>query len=84
MWVLAWGNRFLRALNIAQRLSGFAWHEDVKVDILSQYLEGKALSYFNAQYTNWWNQDQSLGYAMDGMFRAFNVRLSLKQAVVFG
>ena len=71
----------MRALNMAQHASKCMWPEDVKIDVLSHYLEGKALSHFNAQYENWWKQDQSLIYAMDCMHRAFAVNLTLKQAV---
>ena len=77
-----WGKRFLRQLNLAQRASGFMWHEDLMVDVLSQHLEGKALSYFNAQYESWFQQEPTLLYVMDCMYRAFSVQLTLKQASV--
>ena len=75
-----WGKRFLSSTNIAQRASGFLWHEDVLIDVFSQYLEGKALSYFNAQYENWFDQDPRLLYTMECMHRAFSVKLTLRQA----
>ena len=78
---MEWGHRFLRAINMAQRLSGLVWPEDICIDVLSQYLDGRALSYFNAQYLNWWSQQPTLVFALDGMFRAFSAQLTLKQAV---
>jgi hypothetical protein len=76
-----WGERFLRAIEIAQRHCGFFWPEDIKIDCISHYLEGKALSYFNAQYVAWWEQDSTLVHAMNNMYKAFSVQLTMKQAM---
>ena len=76
-----WGERYFRAIDLAQRHCGIFWSEDIKIDCLSQYLDGKALSYFNAQYMSWWDQEPTLLYAMDKMYRAFCVQLTMKQAM---
>jgi hypothetical protein len=72
-----WGERFLRVIHQAQVRCGFWWNEDLKIDCLSQYLDGKALSYFNVQYMAWWDQVPTLLHAMDNMYLAFSVQLTM-------
>ena len=76
-----WGDRFLRQLNIAQQHCGFYWYEDTKIDCLSNHLEGKALKYFNSQYTTWWHVSQTLAYAMEMMLRAYTTKITMPDAI---
>jgi hypothetical protein len=48
-----WVNRFVRQLERAQVASGFCWPEEVKMDVLEDHLEGKALDYWQIKRDSW-------------------------------
>lgn len=78
---LDWGRRFERQIVLAQAVCGFAWSEDVKVDLLSHYLEGMAEKYYNKQIMMWWEQCPTLQYAMERMLQAFKTQITPAQSM---
>ncbi|OWY93981.1 hypothetical protein PHMEG_00036427 [Phytophthora megakarya] len=46
---LSWGKRFVWQIQFAERTSGFAWTEEVKVNILGHHFTGMAERYYNQQ-----------------------------------
>lgn len=54
-----WGRRFVRQVAYGEAACGFLWSEEVKVDLLSYYLDGSAQRYFTKQLDMWWG-DQTL------------------------
>jgi hypothetical protein len=48
-----WVNRFVRQLERAQVASGCFWPEDVKMDVLENHLEGKALDNWQIKRDSW-------------------------------
>ena len=50
-----WIERFIRQLERAQLASGFCWSESVKMDVLDDHLEGKALEFWQIKRKTWYN-----------------------------
>jgi hypothetical protein len=44
-----WAKRFVRSIELAQRISNKVWKESVKIDRLSHCLKGTALDLFNSR-----------------------------------
>ncbi|POM64758.1 LOW QUALITY PROTEIN: Hypothetical protein PHPALM_19669 [Phytophthora palmivora] len=59
---LEWWRRFERQGTLVQSACGFASPEDVKVDLLGDYLSGNAEKYYNEQVKAWWAQSPTLQY----------------------
>jgi hypothetical protein len=75
-----WVNRFVRQLERAQIASGCFWPGDVKMDVLENHLEGKALDYWQIKRDSW--SGLKLEHAMEALKRNYKCTLSDRQAMV--
>ena len=50
---LEWGKEFVHQVGFAERACGFAWREEIKVEVLGQHLSGKAQTYYRRQVETW-------------------------------
>ncbi|OWZ04657.1 hypothetical protein PHMEG_00023404 [Phytophthora megakarya] len=78
---LDWGMRFERLVTPAQSACDFLWPEDVKVDLLGNYMSGTAERYYNRQVVAWWNQMPTLQFVMEKMLEAFRRSITPAQAM---
>jgi hypothetical protein len=74
-----WVNRFVRQLERAQVASGCFWPEDVKMDVLENHLEGKALDYWQIKRDSL--SGLKLGHAMEALKRNYKCTLSDRQVM---
>ena len=77
----SWGKNFIRAIARAEMACGYQWAEDVKVEVLGNYLEGPAERYFNAQVDKWWDQGPALWFILERLNDAFKTNVSSAQAI---
>ena len=75
------GKEFVRQAGFAERACGFAWPEDIKVDVLGQHLVGKAQAYNRRKVKTWWSESQTLEHAMQRLFQTFNTKISTAQSM---
>jgi len=78
---LSWGKRFVRQIQCAERASGFAWTEEVKVDILGHHLTGMAERYYNQQVEGWWGENPTLEHAMQRLLHTFATKITPAQSM---
>jgi hypothetical protein len=74
-----WVNRYVRQLERDQVASGYCWPEDVKMDVLEDHLEGKALGYWQIKRDSW--SGLKLEHAMEALKRNYKCTLSDRQAM---
>jgi hypothetical protein len=74
-----WVNRFVRQLERAQVASGCFWPEDVKMDVLENHHEGKALDFWQIKRDSW--PGLKLEHAIDALKRNYTCTLSDRQAM---
>uniref|UniRef100_A0AAV1UFK9 Uncharacterized protein n=1 Tax=Peronospora matthiolae TaxID=2874970 RepID=A0AAV1UFK9_9STRA len=55
---------------------GIEWSEDIKVDVLVQYLVGMAQAYYRRQVRSWWFESQNLEHSMQRLLHTFNTKTS--------
>jgi hypothetical protein len=61
--------------------SGFAWAEEVKVDILGHHLTGMAGRYYNQQVEGWWDESPTLEHAMQRLLHTFATKITPAQSM---
>ncbi len=74
-----WINWFARQLERAQMASGFWWSDSVKMDVLEDHLEGKALEYWQIKRPTW--TYTTLDKAMESLKMNYRCTLSDRQAM---
>jgi hypothetical protein len=74
-----WIERFIRQLQRALLASGFCWSESVKMDVLEDHLEGKALEFWQIKRKTWDNS--TLEEAMNALNLNYKRTLSDRQAM---
>lgn len=75
-----WGKRFLREINISERLSGCFRTEEIKMDFLGRHLTGKARQRYHSQVDSWYNENPHLWYSMNRINTKFGPLISKLQA----
>jgi hypothetical protein len=76
-----WAKRFVRSIELAQRISNKVWKESVKIDWLSHCLKGTALDLFNSRVDAWCAEETSLEYVLKKMETRFTVVLQPAQVL---
>jgi hypothetical protein len=74
-----WAKRFVRSIEVAQRISNKVWKDSVKIDRLSHCLKGTALDLFNSRVDAWCAEETSLEYVLKKMETRFTVVLQPAQ-----
>ena len=71
----------VRQVRFAERACGFAWPEDIKVDVMGQHLTGKAQTHYRRQVETWWSEYQTLIHAMRRLFQTSITKISPAQSL---
>jgi hypothetical protein len=76
-----WAKRFVRSIELAQRMSKKVWKESIKIHRLSHCLKGMALDLFNSRVNAWCAEEQSLEHVLTKLETRFTVVLQSAQVL---
>ncbi|CCI11395.1 unnamed protein product [Albugo candida] len=78
---LGWGRTFMRQLQYAQAICGFDWSEDVRTDLLGQYISDTDKHYYNKKAQTWWYQTPTLAHVMERLHQTFKTSITASQSM---
>ena len=68
-------------VSMVEQACGFAWAEDVKVNLLGHYQAGTTERYYQKQVDTWWLEDATLDHAMGRTLHTFRTTITASQSM---